>query len=320
MFARFYPPRARSLYRPLAWLVVLLILPHSNLAQSPGVLPRGAVWFQTGFGESNALQSWSGKAEPAAGPGDRHSVMLESTSSASGAVISRHLPVEQVRGCVIRGSVTVKAQDVSAKPNAWNGIKCMLVVEGSGGRQYPQAPLEVGSFDWRTAGFTTRVPADATNATLVLGMELVTGKVWFDDVKLSVVRSSATASPRPVPGHMYKGHDQPRLRGAMISPGIDAESLRVFGQDWKANLIRWQLIRTGQQSRDASDSGYDEWLEAELKKLDAALPLCEKYGIRVVLDLHSPPGGKATAGGYAGSDNGFFTDPKSQAKFFQIWQ
>jgi len=306
--------------RSLALMPFLFLGDFVALAQNPPPLPRGAVIFQTEFIEPNALRSWNGTAEISAGRTDQFAVLLQATPTAKDMVISRRLAVERVRGSVVRGTVTVKARDVSPKPNPWNGIKCMLVIEGPGGKQYPQASLETGSFDWRTAGFSTRIPADATNATLVLGLEQVSGTVWFDDVKLTVVRTAPPASPKPVVGPIYRGHNLPRLRGVMISPGIDAESLRVLGEDWKANLIRWQLIRTGNQAQDTTEASYDEWLAGELKKLDAALPLCEKYGIRVVVDLHSPPGGKPTAGGYAGSDGGLFTERKCQERFVAVWQ
>lgn len=117
---------------------------------------------------------------------------------------------------------------------------------------------------------------------------------------------------------MFKGHTLPQLRGAMVSPNIDAESLRVLGQEWNANLIRFQLIRLGRAGQAVAD--YDEWLAGELKKLDAALESCEKYGLYVVVDLHSPPGGKATAGGYMGSDSGLFTSRQAQQKFVEVWR
>ena len=69
---------------------------------------------------------------------------------------------------------------------------------------------------------------DATNATLVLGLEQVSGKVWFDDLQLTVAKAPITAQPTPVAGPVFKGHSLPRLRGAMVSPGIDSESLRVL--------------------------------------------------------------------------------------------
>jgi aryl-phospho-beta-D-glucosidase BglC (GH1 family) len=40
----------------------------------------------------------------------------------------------------------------------------------------------------------------------------------------------------------------------------------------------------------------------------------------VVVDLHSPPGGKATVSGYVGSDDRLFTDPRAQARFVEVWR
>jgi endoglucanase len=119
---------------------------------------------------------------------------------------------------------------------------------------------------------------------------------------------------------LFKGHDLPRLRGTMIHPNIDANSLHLLGRDWKANLIRWQLVRPGSPGQPSSLEEFDGWLDNELRKLDSALSWCEQDGVYVVLDLHSPPGGKATSGGYVGSDDRFFTDPICQAKFVDLWQ
>lgn len=136
---------------------------------------------------------------------------------------------------------------------------------------------------------------------------------WAEDAGIS-------AEPKPIAGPAFKGHPLPRLRGVMVSPNIDADSLRVLGEEWKANLIRFQLIRSGRPGELFALARYDEWLDGELRKLDAILPLCERYGIFVVVDLHSPPGGKATAGGYVGSDSGLFTEKRSQEKFVEVWR
>ena len=281
---------------------------------------KGDVVYQADFEGSNALSRWSGVAVLEPGYASPQAVALETRAKASGAVISRPLPVEALRGCRIRGSVMVRAEQVSPKPNPWNGIKFMLIAESSAGKSYPQATLETGTFNWQRAGFTARVPADATNLTLVLGLEQVTGKVWFDDLRLTVAKAPLMVQPEPVAGPVFKGHSLPRLRGAMVSPGISPESLRVLGQDWKANLIRFQLIRSGRVGQTPAPGQYDAWLEGELKRLDALLPLCQEYGLLVVVDLHSPPGGKPTAGGYLGSDSGLFSDRQAQEKFVEVWR
>ena len=155
-----------------------------------------------------------------------------------------------------------------------------------------------------------------------LGVEHKAGgsEAWFDDVKWVVARPPVPSKPAPVSGAVFTGRNVPRLRGAMIGPDIDAEGLRVLGRDWGANLIRWQLIRPGRPAQPASMDDYDVWLDGELRKLDAALPHCLENGLHVVVDLHSPPGGKGTAGGYVGSDDRLFTDPACQEKFVRVWE
>ncbi len=291
----------------------------TGYAQSTVLPRRGDVIFSASFDGTTALSGWNGMARLEPGFNGGRSAALENRSGQKSAIIVRSLAADSLHGCTVRGSAMVRAQEVSVKPNPWNGIKFMLVLHGPTGSSYPQAPLETGSFDWRRATFSTRVPIDVTNISLVLGLENVTGKVWFDEVKLTVTKPPLAQTAKPVPGSMYKGHNLPRLRGTMISPGINGQSLELLGRQWNANLIRWQLIRTGEASRDRSLEGFDKWLDGELKRLDAALPYCEQYGLMVVLDLHSPPGGKPTAGGYVGSDSGLFTDRKVQDKFVSVW-
>lgn len=300
----------------LSAAVGLPLIAHSS-TKSPS--HRGEIVFSASFDGPNALNGWSGPGRLEPGFAAGQAAALESQSGHKSSVIVRALDCEALRGRTIRGSAMVRAQEVSAKPNPWNGIKLMLVLHGASGSSYPQAPLDTGSFDWRRATFSTWVPLDVTNVSLVLGLENVSGKAWFDEVKLTVAKPPVERTAKSIPGPRYKGHNLPRLRGAMISPAINEQSLKLLGRDWNANLIRWQLIRTGESSRDTSLQAYDQWLAGELKKLDTALPYCEQYGIMVVVDLHSPPGGKRTAGGYAGSDSGLFTDKKAQDKFVSIW-
>lgn len=283
-------------------------------------LAKGHVIFQSNFDAADSLKGWSVAPKLEPGYQSPQAACIEQSGTVRTPNLTRRLPVETLRGCTIRALAMVKAEKVSTRPNPWNGIKFMLAIETPDQKHWPQAPLETGTFDWKRAAFTTRIPTNATAATLILGLEQVTGKVWFDDVKFTVSKPPAGPKPPPIAGPMFKGHNLPRLRGAMISPKIDEEGLRVLGRDWNANLIRWQLIRHGRPNQPSSLNDYDQWLEGELKRLDAALPLCEKYGIYVALDLHSPPGGKATVSGYIGSDNRLFTDRKVQDQFVEVWR
>jgi len=283
---------------------------------------RGHVWYATGFEEPQAMQGWSGEASVDVTADGDHALKCERKTGDTRYFVGvvRSLPVEELRGYAIRCTATVRASDISDKPNPWNGIKFMLSVESPGRTDWPQAPIDTGSFDARRAGFLFRIPRDATAARLHLGLEQVTGAVWFDDVKLAVFKPPVAARPTAPSGPAFSGHEVPRLRGVMISPNIDEAGLRTLGRDWNANLIRWQLIRHDSPGKPSSLDDYDQWLEGELRRLDAALPHCRRYGLYVVVDLHSPPGGKATISGYIGSDDRLFTDRRVQEKFVEVWR
>jgi hypothetical protein len=115
-------------------------------------------------------------------------------------------------------------------------------------------------------------------------------------------------------GPIYRGHDLPRLRGAMVSTKVTPESLATFGSEWNANLIRWQLTGWRPQGTDFDLDAYDRWLEEQLALLDAALPVCRQQGLYVVVDLHSKPGGGPE------SDESLFNSRECQERFVRNWR
>ncbi|MBI4978135.1 MAG: hypothetical protein HZC28_11670 [Spirochaetes bacterium] len=118
-------------------------------------------------------------------PGKSGSALAIVAVEAKGNSASVMLPVETLRGKKIEVSVLVKAENVSDKPKSYNGIKCMLVVKDAESRMdYPQAPVGTGTFDWQRISFTYTVHEMAISIGLTLGLEAVTGKVLFDDLKI----------------------------------------------------------------------------------------------------------------------------------------
>ncbi len=308
--------------RPIA-IVALLLSTTVAAADPAATLPRGHVFFQADFEQPDALRQWSGAGGKIVRDQDNRVLLVERSadSPAGSNVVQIDLPIEQMRGYIVHFSARVRAQEVKNKPNPWNGVKFMAPwTDGQGAKQWPAEQFEEESFDWRRVAFRVAVPQDARQFSLVLGLELVTGRAWFDDVQVTVHRPMRTRQTPVTTGPKYKGHDLARLRGAMVGPDIDEEGLRVFGQEWHANLIRWQLIRRGPIADPLDLQAYDRWLEGELQKLDRLLPACEKYGLLVALDLHSPPGGRQTSGGYAGSDHGLFTSAACQQHFVELWR
>jgi hypothetical protein len=145
--------------------------------------------------------------------------------------------------------------------------------------------------------------------------------VAFDEVRLTLAREITTARDAPSDQPIFRGHALPRLRGAMVSPrSLTEKDLAVLAQDWGANLVRWQLIRYQVPPNETGFVAYDQWLEDELARLDRGLVWAGQLGVKVVVDLHSPPGGKATPSGYQAAIGSLWTDPGTQAKFIEVWR
>jgi hypothetical protein len=302
--------------------LIVCVLPTLLAAQERAVPPHGHVFFATDFEQSDALKGWAGPGVLEAGFQGGHALLLERPAEKDSgyATATMELPVEEMRGYVVQFSARIKAENVSRKPQPYNGVKFMAPIVTGQEKSWPAAEMGVGTFDWQKVAFRAIIPEDAKHVSLVVGLEAVTGRAWFDDIRVVAWKPLAGEEPRAATGKMYKGHDLPRLRGTMVSPDIDEAGLRVLGHDWNANLVRWQLVRREKIDNPLDLGAYERWLQSALKQLDAALPLCEKYGLRVVVDLHSPPGGGRLNGGYAGSDHGLFTDAACQRKFVEVWQ
>ena len=121
---------------------------------------------------------------------------------------------------------------------------------------------------------------------------------------------------------VYKGHDLPRLRGAMIRPdSFRLDDLDLLAGKWKANHVRWQLIWSGFPNGPADTASvqeFDAWIDRQCEQLDRMLPELERYGVRVTLDLHTPPGGRLPQN--EGSAMRMFREQKFQDTFVAVWQ
>jgi endoglucanase len=293
---------------------VLLLVGVAAQAQEP--LAVGTVVYENDFEGEQALSGWSRKPTLVPGRNGGKAIFFEQPKEKGpGTPFLRHaLPAERLRGCVMNLSGWIRTEDVSKPPNTWNGVKYMAPSEGPGGKQYPQAKVTIGTLPWHRVVFAARIPVDATKWDLHLGLESVTGKVWFDDLRI-IVRKLPLGDPKPVAtGPAYRGHELPRLRGAMVSDNVSLESLATFGSEWNANLVRWQLTKWKPKRKEFDLAAYDRWLEGKLALLDAALPQCRKSGMYVVVDLHSKPGG--------GPDSGksLFNSKECQDRFIQNWR
>lgn len=197
-------------------------------------------------------------------------------------------------GTKIAVNVRLKSNGVSEKPRPWNGVKVMVHIPVPWDDLYPQTDFTTDAFDWKQAGFNAFVPAGADTFWLYLGLEKVTGKIWIDEVTLTVSEAAPKLPETINTDAVYKGHSEKRLRGMMVPTNIADTDINTLAQ-WGANHIRWQLTWDGfprSKADMASEFAYRQWINSCLQHIDKLLPQCRKVGIRLVIDLHSLPGGR----------------------------
>lgn len=273
------------------------------------------------FSLAASLKQWKGGSGEIVKDSLKGNALTITRESVGSSAVTYALPQEFLGGGELLCSAWVRWNEVSDKPQSWNGVKFMLVVETPTGKQWPQCSLPAGSSGWVEANFLADIPADATSITLQLGLEEVSGEAWFADiqvVKKTLSEEADAALRQPV---LAKTHSQERLRGAMIAPAsFTIEDLDVL-RSWGANLMRWQLIYTGKaKGAVPTDEEYDAWLEKSLAKLDLFLPEIAKRDMLIVLDLHSPPGSFMGDNGYVTSGGLIWKDEKYQARLVRFWE
>jgi len=271
----------------------------------------GQVIYQTAFDGAGALAGWAGdgRLEASFTQGVTLAVEQRDGPAAGGAAATCSLPCQEARGCLVLVSALVKNEAVTEGPHA---VKLMATVAAPSGNETYQAGIGGGTVNWRQAAVRVFVPRDATQITLTLGLDAGSlGKVWFDDVKVTIRQVNAVVTGKLPPAATRFS----RLRGAMIDPtSFKAVEAQVLGGQWNANVVRWQMINAPPAGGPLSWTAYDQWLEKEIQRLDAMLPVLDRLGMAVVVDLHCPPGSifwEATT---------LLTEPERQDKLIAVWR
>lgn len=156
--------------------ILLLALSLPLLAAEPVILNET-------FGDPvAAAKAWRG---PGAADDGGWRIALPAVGTAK---VSTSLPAERIAGQRIRLSALLRSEAVSARPEKWNGVKIQLVlIDGAGAKQYPQLSTSDGTQAWTPLSQVLSIPAGIVKADLVIGLENVSGSVWFDDLRIELV-------------------------------------------------------------------------------------------------------------------------------------
>jgi len=271
--------------------VALLSLAAHAADEPPAV---GDIVFQSDFEDQAGRDAWSKR--PVAtwvqmeGRGTCLKVEVPAAEAKGGNMIGLPLDLSRYQGCQLLFQCLAKAEGATKPSASYLGVKfmCHYVSESEGPFWHNQNDV-YGTFDWKPLRFSVTVASDVTAGDISLGLQDSSGTVWFDDIKITVAKLPPPPRPKPPlnPPPAFKGHDLPRLRGVMSPNRFSDEDLRVLGQEWNANVIRWQITRNwGQAGTDRDIEEYDKWLNGRLDEMDQALEACRRYGIKLVVDMH----------------------------------
>ena len=230
--------------------------------------------------------------------------------------------LSSVGGQSFSASVKCRGENISKPTESWNGLKFQFEFRNltTGDMMYPNTKSRLGTFP--EVSIRTTV-ADAggrlERVKLMLGLQSSSGKVVLDLSTLKI-RSGCDIYPRVNGDYRVRYPERvkslPQLKGVMLPAGPCKEDDFRTLKEWGATLARYQMVRNWNvKNADRNLDDYMRWLDGKLDHLDReVLPWAEKYGIRIVVDLHVPPGGRN------GGDMNMFYERKYNDAFVECWR
>ncbi|MBN8216093.1 MAG: hypothetical protein J0L75_05590 [Spirochaetes bacterium] len=177
---------------------------------------------------------WQGAPAFENGP-DGKCLYLASSDAGKPVSCSKAFDAALLSGKKVRLSVRVKAEGISAKAKNYNGVKIMLPWASKDGKKdWPQAIQPEGSWDWKTATLETTLPENLVSITIHLGLEGVTGKAWFDEVKLEVWGELTPADLAAAGNEPPKGPELAATVEVDFSKPYGKVNRRLFGHNIEA--------------------------------------------------------------------------------------
>lgn len=238
------------------------------------------------------------------GPNGEPSLRVDIAADAPSkmALVTIPIDIEALRDYEILLSYDVRAQDVSRPEKDYNGIKAQLHFESANfGPQWMNEGLLCGTFPWKRSSLLFRIPYDALKGELQLGLQESTGTAWLANVTIQKLRK--------------KPERPPRRRGMVSSGAGNLQDLADLAA-WNVNLVRWQLLNP-QWTRTTvptDPAKYEAWLRPKLDEFAAVLDQARQLGLKVILDLHFPPGGR-----YEDGTLRILMDDALQDYFMNVW-
>lgn len=179
--------RGMSAYAEALWRVFSNPSTADEASVTEVALAHKAILLEERWGDP-LLLSWK-KSPPVEEKDGKVTANISVPSPSQDAMYLASLDAAELRGQSLIVRTRVKGEGISEKPKAWNGIKLMFRVKDAEGQiNYPQYKLQTGTFDWMPIEWAIRIPDNAIIVDLSIGLEQVSGTVWFDAIQISTQR------------------------------------------------------------------------------------------------------------------------------------
>jgi aryl-phospho-beta-D-glucosidase BglC (GH1 family) len=227
------------------------------------------------------------------------------------------IDLKPYRNTYVKIQVSAKANEIS-KPNpAFLGTKFMLIyITPDGEKHYAECNGLYGTFD-RVLAINHTVSGDAGMGELRFCMQNVSGNIQYDLSTFEIKKVFQKINCDYICEYSDSVKNRPIHRGVMspIQDQTNEENFKTL-KSWNVNLMRLQLNTSEDWARNNPEK-YDEFIDEKIEKvIPAVLGMGEKYGVKIIIDLHTVPGGNTMTE----ANDGIFNSDICVNKFIEIWK
>lgn len=105
-------------------------------------------------------------------------------------------------------------------------------------------------------------------------------------------------------------------KGLSLALTVSESDINALGEIFHPSLARYQLHYGN--ADDADRSEYESWVDSAISYLDSLIPAFQSNGIKIVLALHTPPGGFSEYGRFP--KHRLFQEEWPQESIISVWQ
>ena len=260
---------------------------------------------------------------------------VKNTTQGGGSLATFPINVAEYAGSLVSITCQIKADKVIKDRLGYLGIKMMLPHTVNNIGQWPSATDGLhGTFDYKTFSLNVMLPYETSCANICLGIQDSTGDVYFRNLEIRRVSAEESRSASFTLPENFRCEYSDAVKNEPPRRGVMTPDPQVFKRQdiydlakWGANLVRWQFI----SYQEGYPDKYRADLDASLTKLLDFAPDFKRCNIKVVFDMHSPPGGRyktpavlGTAGAQAELDGSaclrLFMEEYYNKLFIETWR